>query len=174
VRILIVEQIKGCVDDAALFKLLADEASALLPPELQDGRKAYFGLLPSLAPGIRAFNGIWDLDVSMSMDDIAWHFTNHFEEEHIQETLWSLAEVGAEEVHAIFSEALSIVRPHLGDLRSRSISAAKRHEWLDTSGIQAACKPLNKRLWEICEEAGNFRLLSFAIGHARKHPDRFI
>ncbi len=167
------EQIENCGDDVALFRLLAAEASALLPPELQHDRIAYFAFLPSLPPGIRAFNGIWDLDVSMSMDDIALHFTNHSEEGHLQETLWSLAEVEANEVHSIFSQALSIVRPHLEELRSGSISTAKRHEWLNTTGIQSACQPLNKRLWEICEEAGHYRLLSFAISHARNRSGRF-
>jgi hypothetical protein len=167
------DQLASNLSDEEIFKSIADEAYRQLPETLQADLDAYYAALPKLPPGIRAYAGIWDLDVSMAMDDIAWHFGNHDEERHIQETLWSLKELSALEVHDIFARAVSIVRPHLEMIRSGTITVDSFHDWLDETGIQAACDPLNKRLWQICEE-NQHALLSFAVTHARNVPDRFI
>jgi hypothetical protein len=165
------EQLAPNLSDQDIFNAIAEEAYARLG-NLEDD--AYYAILPSQPSGIRAYAGIWDLDVSMSMDDVAWHFANHYAERHIESTLWSLQEINAMEVHNIFAQAVSIVRPHLETLRSGAINTNAKHKWLKETGIQAACNPLNKWLWEICEENPDYRLLSFAIKHARNSPDRFI
>jgi hypothetical protein len=168
------EQLASNLSDEEIFNAIANEAYTQLPSTLQANLEAYYAALPEVPPGTRAYAGIWDLDVSMAMDDIAWHFGNHDEERHIQETLWSLRGLNATEVHGIFAQAVSIVRPHLEILRSGTIRVESFHDWLDETGIQAACDPLNKRLWQICEENPDHRLLYFAIKHARNAPDRFI
>lgn len=168
------EQLAPNLSDEEIFKAIADEAYRQLPPDLQEDVGRYYAFLSKLPPGIRAYAGIWDLDVSMSMDDIAWHFRNHNDERHIQETLWALKELNALEVHEIFSNAVSIVRPNLEVIRSGNITAHSFHDWLNETGIQAACDPLNKRLWQICEENPDYGILSFAIKHARNFPDRFV
>jgi hypothetical protein len=168
------EELASDLSDEEIFKAIANEAHTQLPTTLQENLEGYYAALPKLPPGVRAYAGIWDLDVSMAMDDIAWHFGNHDEERHTEETLWSLRELHATEAHDIFAQAVSIVHPHLEILRSGTIGIESFHDWLDETGIQSACDPLNKRLWQICAENPDHGLLYFAIKHARNAPDRFI
>jgi hypothetical protein len=144
------ERIRRDLSDQDLLNLLCEEALRLLPSDVSSDQ--HYDSLPSIPTGLRCLSGIWDLDVSMNMDDIAWHFTNHNEERHIQETIWSLRELEATEVLSLFEQAVSIVRPHLATLQSRIHRAKSAHTWLTETGIQAACDPLSKRLWAIKSE----------------------
>jgi len=55
--------------------------------------------------------GIYDLDVSMTLDDLAWHFGNHNDERFLQETVASLMELEAKDAAALFSAAWDICSP---------------------------------------------------------------
>ncbi|HVR24173.1 MAG TPA: hypothetical protein VMU26_12750 [Candidatus Polarisedimenticolia bacterium] len=46
--------------------------------------------------------GIYDLDVSMTLDDLAWHFGNHSDERFLQETVASPIEPEANDAAALF------------------------------------------------------------------------
>ena len=54
--------------------------------------------------------GIYDLDVSMTLDDLAWHFGNHNDERFLQETVASLMELEAKDAAALFSAAWDILQ----------------------------------------------------------------
>jgi len=54
--------------------------------------------------------GIYDLDVSMTLDDLAWHFENQNDERFLQETVARLMELQANDAEALFSAAWDILQ----------------------------------------------------------------
>jgi hypothetical protein len=161
--------LRSASDDATILSLLCEETLWLLPNELSKSELA--GHAKACPPGLRALSGIWDLDVSMAMDDPAWHFGNHHHELLLQETYESLRIVGADAVAEMFHAAWEIVKPHLPYLQDSAIRQKDFHSWLREVGIQQQIDRMNPRLWKICEEQGNFRLLQFVIDFAKRCPE---
>lgn len=106
-------------DDERLFKLLTSALNELFPPDVQNDQNQFVIALTNAPSGLRAMAGIFDLDVSMSLDDLAWHFGNHNDERSLQETVASLRELEALEAADIFLSAWEIVKPYLPEIRSK-------------------------------------------------------
>ena len=86
----------------------------------------------------------YDLDVSMALDDLAWHFINHDGSmEFAEETVLGLRELEAPEAADIFHAALEIIAPHWQELED-GMQAKAAHDWLDSKGIQASIIDLRK------------------------------
>src|SRR2546427_503368 len=58
-----------------------------------------------LPAGLRAMAATHHLDVSLTLDDIGWHFLNFGHPSHVEETEQGLRELGMSEVAAMFHEA---------------------------------------------------------------------
>jgi len=69
-----VADIQAAKDDEQLFKRLSEALNELFPPGVQEDRSQFLDALVSALRGLRAMAAIFDLDVSMSLDDLAWHF----------------------------------------------------------------------------------------------------
>ena len=106
-------------DDERLFKLLTSALNELFPPDVQNDQNQFVIALTNAPSGLRAMAGIFDLDVSMSLDDLAWHFGNHNDERFLQETVASLGELEALEAADIFLSAWEIVKSYLPEIRSK-------------------------------------------------------
>jgi hypothetical protein len=106
-------------DDERLFKLLTSALNELFPPDVQNDQNQFVIALTNAPSGLRAMAGTFDLDVSMSLDDLAWHFGNHNDERFLQETVASLRELEALEAADIFLSAWEIVKPYLPEIRSK-------------------------------------------------------
>ncbi len=106
-------------DDERLFKLLTSALNELFPPDVQNDQNQFVIALTNAPSGLRAMAGILDLDVSMSLDDLAWHFGNHNDERFLQETVASLRELEALEAADIFLSAWEIVKSYLPEIRSK-------------------------------------------------------
>jgi hypothetical protein len=90
---LTIKQIRAARSDDELLNLLLDELKQLFPPELRGDPKIFHSRLQNASTGIRAMAAKYDLDVSMTMDDLAWHFINHHELlELAEETILGLRE----------------------------------------------------------------------------------
>jgi len=113
-----------------------------------------------------------ELDVSMSLDDLAWHFLNHNNDRVLQESELGLKELEALEPADLFQSAWEIVAPFLPEIRGKDWDAEERHEYLERSGIQARIDPLNERMWAICKEQGKLGLLHYWVNYAKKYPER--
>jgi hypothetical protein len=85
--ILSLASIEASKDDDELFERLSDALKEIFPPELQENRDGFLVELQRAPRGLRAMAGIFDLDVSMTLDDLAWHFGNHNDERFLQETV---------------------------------------------------------------------------------------
>ncbi len=166
--------IQNAKDDEEVFQLLSTELGQVFPPELQENRDQFYSALLTAPRGLRAMAGIYDLDVSMTLDDLAWHFGNHNDDRFLQETVMSLKELEAVEAAELFQSAWDIVRPYLPEIRSKDWANEEPHDYLDRTGIQSKIDPLNERMWKICEASGGRGLMQYWVTYARKHPERCL
>src|SRR5437016_11851653 len=67
--------------------------------------------------GLRAMAATHHLDLSLTLDDIGWHFLNFGHPSHVEETEHGLRELGLSEVATMFHEAYTLVGPHLAEIR---------------------------------------------------------
>lgn len=165
-------QIQATKSDNELLDLLMAELNRLFPQELRWDRIVFLSKLQTAPPGLRAMGITFDLDVSMALDDLAWHFANHYDLSLYEETLCGLRELGANEAAELFSQAFSIIEPfwhELGEVVDGKHPEGT-HEWLDQNGIQARIDPLNERMWKLINQWPDQGLMHYWIDYARRHP----
>jgi len=168
------EDIRTTRDDEQLYKLLSAYLEELFPPEQQEDRDRILVALANSPRGMRAMAGTYDLDVSMAVDDLAWHFGNHNDDRFLEETVTSLKELEAPEVAEIFLSAWEIVKPYLPEIRSRNWERKDFSEYLERTGIQSRTEPLSRRMWAIRKECGDLGFMRFWVDYARKYPERCV
>jgi hypothetical protein len=166
--------IRNAKNDEDLFERLSSALSEGFPPELHDNRDQFYAALQSAPRGLRAMIGIYDLDVSMSLDDLAWHFGNHNDERFLQETVASLRELEANEAAALFSAAWDIVKPYISEIRAKDWEPGEFHDYLDRTGIQSRIDPLNDDMWAICKACGKLGLIRYWLTYSRRYPERCV
>jgi hypothetical protein len=171
---LTIETIRSTEDDETLVDLLSDEARRLLPDELFKDPDRYYQSLESVPRGLRAMAGIYPFAVSMDMDNLAWHFSNHNDRRHIQETLNGLRELELPQIADLFEGAWRIMKPHLDELRPGHYREISFTKWANENGIQQQIDPMNKIIWKFCDESGSLRLLQSWVLYARKYPGRCV
>jgi hypothetical protein len=117
----------------------------------------------------------YDLDVSMALDDLAWHFTNHYDRRLNEEVRLGLHELKAYKLAALFNHASAIVEPHWSMLpKIARRKGLGRHNWLDSTGIQASVDPLNREFWRILNQRQMRSIMHWWIVYARKYPERCV
>lgn len=163
-----VDSIRSAPSDRALFKELTAELNrrASAAPEHSD-LDAQVAWLQSLPRGLRAMAATHQLDVSMALDDLGWHFGNWHHVGLANETLAALRELEAVEAAAVFEKAFELAQSHWDELDDSSWT-----EWYGDSELEAALSSLNKQMWAICERSQEFGLMSYWIEYARRYPER--
>jgi hypothetical protein len=168
------EAIREAASDKGLFDLLSGELKRLLPSEKQQDRDWYFAALDTLPRGLRAMAGMHFFDVSMTLDDLAWHFGNQNDERDLKETLNGLRELELTEIADLFEKAWKIMEPHFEALRGDEVTAENFYEWLEEIGAEEKIDPMNGFIWDYCKKAGDLGLLSSWPVYARKYPERCV
>jgi hypothetical protein len=169
---LTIAQIQAAKSDDELFDLLMDELNRLFPQELRRDRIVFLSKLQTAPPGLCAMATTFDLDVSMALDDLAWHFVNYPDFDLYEETLGGLRELETTEAADIFAEAYSIIEPFWNELEE--VAGGDAHAWLGENGIQERIDPLNKRLWDLLNQWRDHGLMHYWIDYARKHPQQCV
>jgi len=174
---LTVETINSARSDELLLKLLSLELQRLLPRQVSQDKAALVAEIRKLPRGLRAMAATHDLDVSMALDSLGWHFLNHPNAELCEETRRGLIELEVPELAALFEQALAIVAPHWDDLcRIASEPGDQWEQWLEESGLDAQLSPLDDELWRLLGqwtgETGG--LLHCWVAYARKYPERVV
>lgn len=168
--VLRVDQIKACPDHA-LFKLLAGELTERLGPSEGGDLDEFLARLSQLPVGLRAMALVYQLDVSLTLDDLGWHFANWHHRGYSEATLSALGELGAHDYAAIFAEAYQEVQPFwdkIGALCAQDFGDFV--EWYRHFELGRRLLPLTKRMWDMQEiDGGLFGGWTF---YARQHPDR--
>ena len=167
------DSLQDCATDAEVYEFLEKRLEERIPSALQGDLDAFVAALRLLQRGLRAMAATYQLDVSMTLDDLGWHFANWHHLGLCQETAVGLRELGATEAADIFDEALSLVLPHW-DQMGRLLEDDFRHfiDWYSDSELENALTPLNERMWALAERLPDFGLLYYWIAYAREHPDR--
>jgi hypothetical protein len=167
-----IKQIRNTRSDEELLDLFLEELRQLFPPELRDDPSVFYSRLHAAPAGIRAMAVTYELDVSMALDDLAWHFINyHSSIELAEETIAGLNELETPEAAEIFQEALHIIKPHWQELEQVSQSK-EPYDWLDSKGIQDLMNPLNDRMWKLLKQYDKSSLMALWVTYARKYPER--
>jgi hypothetical protein len=171
---LTIEAIQAAEGNEALIDLLTDELQRLLPEEVQENRDIYHERLASLPRGLHAMAGMHFFDVSMSLDDLAWHFGNQNDERDLCETLNGLRELELNQIADLFERAWKIMEPHFDTLRGDTVNPENFYDWLESIGAQEQIDPMNDIIWDYCKKAGKLGLLESWAPYARKYPERCI
>jgi hypothetical protein len=171
---LTVEQIRAAESDQALFDMLSAELQRLLPPEKEEDRDSHFKAIETMPRGLRAMAGMHFFDVSMALDDLAWHFGNQNDERDLRETLNGLRELELAQIADLFEQAWKIMEPHFEALRGPDVTSDNFYEWLEEIGADKKIDPMNDFIWEYCKKAGDLGLLSSWPAYARKYPERCV
>ncbi|MBV8552548.1 MAG: hypothetical protein JOY54_14705 [Acidobacteriaceae bacterium] len=115
-----------------IFSILTDRVKA--DPYSDDG--SYAAAIRQLPTGLRAMAATHHLDVSLTLDDLGWHFLNFGEPGLVQEAGDGLRELGLPDVAQWFEEAQQIVQPLLDSARKGEIKSPgdEYYDGLERSG----------------------------------------
>ncbi|MGD8594871.1 MAG: hypothetical protein PVF82_18740 [Gammaproteobacteria bacterium] len=130
---------------------------------------SYVQKITSLPKCFWALGAIYDLDVSITLDDLGWHFSNHYNWNLALETLKALKTINAPEEAEIFEETLKIVRKYWLDL-GKVLNKNDREfpEWYEKSGLDNELLPLNRRMWKLNKKRSLLKILSVYV---RNNPE---
>ncbi|MCL4180208.1 MAG: hypothetical protein KJ072_21005 [Verrucomicrobia bacterium] len=156
---------RSAKDDAMisrLFGLLNSHVKA--DPYGWDGALAEE--IQRLPVGLRAMAATHHLDISLTLDDIGWHFLNFGHPSHVEETERGLRELGLAEVAAMLHEAYELVRPHL---RVIMRPGGDYYGVMERLGHMKRLNELTKQARAALGDNGIYRHWA---AYAREHPDR--
>jgi hypothetical protein len=121
--------------------------------------------------GLRAMAATHWLDISLTLDNIGWHFLNFGEPDFVKETHLGLRELGLDDLAGWFIEAYEIVEPLKAEIRE----SEEYDETLRDHGVLDRMDELSKLAWD---QDGSDRKPSRSaiydswVRYARSHPDR--
>jgi len=150
--------------DEDLFSLLAHELETRIISER--GAPEFVAEIKGLPVGLRAMAATYELEVSLALDDIGWHFGNWHNIELSEETAKALLELGAPELAEVYQAAFRLAQDHWTELGSEGWS-----EWYYGSPLEKALAPLTKRAWSILEGRKN-GIFNYWVDYARRFPER--
>jgi hypothetical protein len=155
-------------DDEELLKQIFNQLKIHVPanPYKQDGEFAE--QIRKLPVGLRAMAATHHLDVSLTLDDIGWHFLNFGEGNHVKETEQGLRELGLGEIADLFSEAYAIVLPHLPQIRLGKNT--DYYKCLENAGQMDRINELTDKASELLKLDGKSSIYPFWTRYARRHP----
>lgn len=163
------DDISKCKDDEELYKLISNELYEQTKDINLDETDFYIERLKILPKCLWALGSIYELDVSICLDDLGWHFNNHYHWEMAQETLKALNYIGANKEADIFEEALKIVKKYWLELgRVINNKNGEFPEWHEKSQMDDELMALNEKMWELNKEKG---LLDLLTEYVRDNPE---
>jgi hypothetical protein len=149
--------------DDKLFSLLGEELERRITTKR--GSQAFIAQIRGLPVGLRAMAATYELDVSLTLDDLGWHFGNWHDHTLAEETARGLEVLGASELAVIFREAFRLALPHWNELGMRGWS-----QWYHGSPLERVVEPLNKQARTFLGKHKN-GIFYYWVDYARKHPD---
>lgn len=159
------EQIRSSSDDE-LVSLLTAELERRLT--VNRDQPEFLDAIRRLPVGLRAMAATYELDVSLTLDDLGWHFGNWPDAELAEETARGLEELGAVELTKLFRNTFRLAQDYSTELASEGWP-----EWYHGSEFERATLPLTEAAWAILEH--NKRgIFDYWLAYARKHPDRIV
>jgi hypothetical protein len=161
-----IDEIIAAKSDDDLYGLIARELESRLHP--RPPIYEFVTALQALPPGLRAMAATYDLDVSLALDDLGWHFGNWHNVEMAHETIRGLRELGADRMAEIFEVALEHAQCYWSEMGSPNWL-----EWYPDSPLATATVSLTNEAYAIWEKQPQ-GLFSFWLLYARRYPDRLV
>ena len=118
--------------------------------------------------GLRAMAATFELDVSMALDDLGWHFGNWAHRGYCDETLRGLRELEAVEYAEMFAKGYELAQANWSKLRDFAPGEFKK--WYNESEFEKATEPLSKRWWNLQKSDGG--IFGHWTKYARKYPHK--
>jgi hypothetical protein len=172
---LTIEAIKSAKTDERLLNMISDELERCLPRRPSEDIAAYVRAIRALPRGLRAMAATYDLDVSVTLDDLAWHFLNWYDRDLAEETRQGLIELEAHDFARWFEEAYAIISPFWDAMGSVRLGTGPDWgEWIEESGLKAQLAPLNDRFWEMFSAKPRRGIIELWVPYARKYPERLV
>jgi hypothetical protein len=150
--------------DDELFSLLGEELERRT--SVPRSSPAFSAEIQDLPVGLKAMAATYELDVSLTMDDLGWHFGNWHDPALAEETARGLEELGALELAQVFKEAYQIAMRYWSELGSENWS-----QWYHGSPLEKAVEPLTDKAWSILEGKKN-GIFEYWVDYARRYPER--
>jgi hypothetical protein len=147
-----------------IFSTLNESVSA--NPYSKDGSSAT--AITRLPSGLRAMAATHYLDISLTIDDIGWHFLNFGEPGLVRETVSGLRELGLDDIADYFMEAYSIVNP----LRPEIKKANDYYELLESRGLMKRINELTHKALAKQPQLSGSPIYAAWIKYARLHPEK--
>ena len=107
----------------------------------------------------------YELDVSLALDDLGWHFGNWHSVEFANATADGLEVLNSTELAQLFREAFRIALNYWEELGKEDWG-----EWYHGSQFEKLTEPLTDRAWEILNPM-KMGLLDYWIKYAREYPE---
>jgi len=148
-------------DDEVLDLILA-ELNARLPVALQDDPDTYVHTLEGLPDGLRAMAATYQLDVSLTLDDLGWHFGNWHHHGYSLETARGLRVLGASRAEELFDEAYHHARQYWERLDQDDWM-----QWYHGSPLEQAVAPLTNEISHLLEDG---KVMGLWVRYGREHP----
>ena len=122
-----------------------------------------------LPRGLRAMAATHFLDLSLTLDDLGWHFLNFGEANHVEETEAGLRELGLGELADLFHEAYGVLGPHLAAIEQLE---GEYEEYTEEAGIKPRLDELSEKAWELHGVRRNESAIYAAwCRYAQAHPE---
>jgi hypothetical protein len=149
-----------------IFSALSKSVSSVADPYSEDG--SYAATINSLPTGLRAMAATHHLDISLTMDDIGWHFLNFGEPGLVRETEIGLRELGLGEMANYFVEAHAIVSP----LKPEIKEADDYYQCLESRGLMERINELTDKASATQPSLDGSPIYAAWIKYARGHPEK--
>jgi hypothetical protein len=149
-----------------IFSVLGKSVSSAADPYSDDG--SYAAAIGSLPKGLRSMSATHHLDISLTMDDIGWHFLNFGEPGLVRETEAGLRELGLSNIADYFVEAHAIVSP----LKPEIKEADDYYDCLESRGLMARINELTDKASATQPILSGSPIYAAWIKYARAHPEK--
>jgi len=146
-----------------LFELLGQELGRRLSAPRNSPE--FLHQLQQLPVGLRAMAATYELDVSLALDDLGWHFGNWHDEALADETAHGLEVLDAPELARIFREALRLALPYWSELGGKNWT-----QWYPGSPLEQALAPWNEQAWKILKQHKK-GIFHYWVTYARTNPN---
>jgi hypothetical protein len=161
------ERIEACGSHEELFKLLSEELHARLPNGTTRDLDLFLQRTRLIPVGLRAMAATYEFDVSLTLDDVGWHFCNWGHQAYCAETLWALRELEAVEYADVFAQACEMAKPFW---HQTTIDWENFSEWYSRTNFAEMTLPLSRRLWKLQDIDDG--LFGYWTKYARKYPHK--
>jgi hypothetical protein len=149
-----------------ILSMLSKSVSSLADPYSDDG--SYAAAITGLPTGLRAMAATHHLDISLTMDDIGWHFLNFGEAGLVRETEVGLRELGLDDIAEYFVEAHAIVDP----LKPEIKEAGDYYACLESRGPMARIDELTDKAAQRQPTVSDSPIYGAWIKYARAYPEK--